>query len=110
MGGGTEASWRCRKMRVITDSWVMTAMIRSVPCWQNGQVRISSPKTRPSSRAHGQYGVSVVESPPPPGEGLAPGQPLQLCDAAQEPAARSHPAYPSDGDRSDRPCLELSGV
>ena len=25
MGGGTETRWRCRKMGVITDSWVMAA-------------------------------------------------------------------------------------
>ena len=51
-------------MRVITASWVMTAMIRSVPRRQNGHVAISSPKTRPSSRAHGQYGVPVCTSSP----------------------------------------------
>src|SRR5262252_9518454 len=49
MGGGTDASWRCRKIRVMTDSWVMTAMMCREPRRQNGQVRISSPKTRPSS-------------------------------------------------------------
>ena len=56
------------------------------------------------------HSVSVLEPPTPPREGLAHGQPLQLCDAAQEPASRSHVAYPSDGPRSDRPCLELWGV
>src|SRR5215467_8516236 len=54
--------------------------------------------------------VSVVEPLAPPGEDLAPRQPLQLCDAPQEPAPRAHPAYPGDGHRADRPCLELSGV
>src|SRR4030095_13339653 len=53
--------------------------------------------------------VSVLEASPSPGPGLADGQPLQLCDAAQEPASRSHPAYASDGHRVDQPCLELSG-
>ena len=42
--------------------------------------------------------------------GLAQGQPLQRCDAAQEPASRAHVASPSDGLRSDRPCVELWGV
>ena len=54
MGGGTDASWRGRRMRVITASWVMTAMIRSVPRRQNGHVALSRPQTRPSSLAHGQ--------------------------------------------------------
>src|SRR5205823_20600 len=53
------------------------------------------------------HSVSVLEPRSPPREGLAHGQPLQLCDAAQEPASRSHIAYPSDGPRADRPCLEL---
>src|SRR5438045_1507437 len=53
------------------------------------------------------HAVSVLEPRAPPREGLAHGQPLQLCDAAQEPASRSHIAYPSDGPRADRPCLEL---
>jgi hypothetical protein len=29
--------------------------------------------------------------------GLAHGEPLQLCDAAQEPAPRSHVTHPGDG-------------
>ena len=37
MGGGTAASFRCRRMRVITASWVIAAMIRSEPWRQNGQ-------------------------------------------------------------------------
>src|SRR5205823_14982880 len=45
------------------------------------------------------HSVSVPEPRSPPREGLAHGQPLQLCDAAQEPASRSHIAYPSDGPR-----------
>src|SRR5882724_12631979 len=49
MGGGTEASLRWRKIRVITDSWVMAAMMRREPRRQNGQVAISTAKTRPSS-------------------------------------------------------------
>src|SRR5205085_865403 len=53
------------------------------------------------------HAVSVLEPRSPPREGLAHGQPLQLCDAAQEPTSRSHIAYPSDGPRADRPCLEL---
>src|SRR5262249_38722592 len=56
------------------------------------------------------HAVSVLEPRSPPREGLAHGQPLQLCDAAQEPASRAHLAYPSDGPRSDRPCLELWGA
>src|SRR5438093_3508651 len=51
-------------MRVITDSWVMTAIMRSVPRRQNGQVVIARPKTRPSSLAQGQYGVRVCVSSP----------------------------------------------
>jgi hypothetical protein len=38
-------------MRVITDSWVMTAMIRSEPFRQKGQVAISRAKARPKSLA-----------------------------------------------------------
>src|SRR5262249_39084631 len=56
------------------------------------------------------YPVSILEPRAPPREGLAPGQPRQLCDAAQEPAPRSYTAHPGDGYRSDRACLELSGV
>jgi hypothetical protein len=41
MGGGTDASLRWRKIRVITDSWVMAAMMRREPRWQNGQVAIA---------------------------------------------------------------------
>ena len=37
MGGGTEASLRWRRMRVITDSWVMAAMMRRAPRRQNGR-------------------------------------------------------------------------
>src|SRR4029453_9090861 len=54
--------------------------------------------------------VSVLEPRSPPGEGLAHGQPLQFCDAAQEPAPRAHAAHPSDGHRADRPCVELGGI
>src|SRR5215475_3392201 len=56
------------------------------------------------------HAVSVLEPRSPPREGLAHGQPLQLCATPQEPASRAHVASPSDGPRSDRPCLELSGV
>jgi hypothetical protein len=34
-------------MRVITDFWVIAAMTRSEPRRQNGQVAISTSKTRP---------------------------------------------------------------
>jgi hypothetical protein len=46
MGGGTEASLRWRRIRVMTDSWVMAAMMRREPRRQNGQVAISRSKTR----------------------------------------------------------------
>ncbi len=46
-------------MRVITDSWVMTAMIRSAPRRQKGHVAISRPKTRPSSLAQDANGDLV---------------------------------------------------
>src|SRR5262252_2349933 len=59
MGGGSAASFRWRRILLITSPCVMTAMIRSVPRRQKGHVAISSPKTRPSSLAHGQYGVPV---------------------------------------------------
>jgi hypothetical protein len=36
-------------MRVITDSWVMAATMRRKPRRHNGQVAISTSKTRPSS-------------------------------------------------------------
>ena len=70
IGGGTEAILRWRRMRVITDFWVMAAMMRREPRWQNGrsqgslrppsggrQVAISRSNTRPSSLAQFQYGV-----------------------------------------------------
>jgi hypothetical protein len=37
-GGRAVASLRWRKMRVMTDSWVMAAMMRSAPRWQYGHV------------------------------------------------------------------------
>jgi hypothetical protein len=72
----------------MTDSWVMTAMIRSVPRRQNGQVAISSPKTRPSSRAHGQYGVPGCAASPssPCWRGVGRIAPRKwLCGARQPP-------------------------
>jgi hypothetical protein len=51
IGGGTEARLQWRKMRVITDSWVMAAMIRSEPRWHNGHVARARSKTRPKSLA-----------------------------------------------------------
>ncbi len=41
MGGGTDASWRWRRIRVMTDSWVMAAMIRSEPRRQHGALPLS---------------------------------------------------------------------
>jgi hypothetical protein len=41
MGGGTDASLRWRRIRVITDSCVMAAMMRREPRRQNGQVAIN---------------------------------------------------------------------
>src|SRR5215211_7714785 len=54
--------------------------------------------------------LSVLEPSPPPGTTLADGQPLQLRDAAQEPATRPHATHAGDGYRPDRPYVELSGV
>jgi hypothetical protein len=54
--------------------------------------------------------VSGLEPNSSPGKSLAHGQPLHLGDAPQEPAPRAHAAHPSDGPKSDRPWLELSGV
>src|SRR4030095_2446901 len=42
--------------------------------------------------------------------GLVHAEPLQLCDATQEPPARPYVPHPGDGDRSHRPHLELLGV
>src|SRR3954454_402763 len=63
--------------------------------------RLGGPATAP-------HPVPIVEPLPPPGEGLAHGQPLQLCDAAQEPAPRPYIAHTSDGHWPNRPCVELS--
>src|SRR6266478_4015539 len=62
---------------------------------------------RPPAASHP---LSVLEPSPPPGTTLAYGQPLQLRDAAQEPATRPHATHAGDGDRPNRPCVELSGV
>src|SRR5499426_2900794 len=51
------------------------------------------------------HAVSVLEPCSPSGQGLAPRQPLQLCDAAQESATRAHGAHPGHGHRTDGPCL-----
>src|SRR5262247_81801 len=51
------------------------------------------------------HAVSVLEPGSPSGQGLAPRQPLQLCDAAQESATRAHGAHPGHGHRTDGPCL-----
>ena len=46
----------------MTSPWVMAAMMRSAPCWQNGQRTISTAKTRFSSRAQLQGGDAVLAS------------------------------------------------
>src|SRR2546421_3640079 len=99
MGGGTDASWRCRRMRVITDSWVMTAMIRREPRRQKGHVAISRPKTRPSSLAQGQYGVPVYASSPssPCWRGGGTDRPLQVA-VRREAAPITHQMDPRQGD------------
>ena len=57
MGGGSAESFRWRRIFRITSPWVIAAMIRSAPRWQNGQMPISSANTRLSSRAQPQCGA-----------------------------------------------------
>ena len=99
MGGGTDASLQWRRIRVITASWVIAAMIRSEPRRHKGRsqgslrphsggrhVAISRSKTRPSSLAQCQYGVPVfVSSPSRPCGAMRPA-------AFHWRAARSPPA------------------
>ena len=75
-------------MRVITDSWVMSAMMRSAPRRQNGQVAISRANTRPSSLAQCHYGVSVFSSSPstPCWRGVGIIAPRSLLCGARQPA------------------------
>src|SRR5262249_35235999 len=62
--GGSAASFRWRRILLITAPCVMTAMSRSVPRWHNGHVAISRANTRFSSLAHVQYGVLLGISSP----------------------------------------------
>jgi hypothetical protein len=64
MGGGTDASLRWRRIRGMTDSWVIAAIILREPRRHNGQVAIARSKTRPSSLAQCQYGVPGLVSSP----------------------------------------------
>ena len=71
IGGGVTASLRGWRIVRMASPCVMAAMMRSVPCWQNGQRAISSAKTRFSSRAQLQRGdhVSVASSSSTPAGG-----------------------------------------
>ena len=71
MGGGTEASLRCRRMRVITDSWVMAAMIRSAPRRQKGSRKAPSAHTVRKTRGHSQSKHTPQEPRPAPGRGAS---------------------------------------
>ena len=51
-------------MRVITDSWVIAAMMRGAPQWYKGQVVISRTNTRSESLAQCQEGVPVCAAFP----------------------------------------------
>jgi hypothetical protein len=74
MGGGTEASLRWRKIRVITDSCVMAAMIRRAPQRHNGR---SQGLARPCRRsASARY--------PPPTQWRKTGCHIQIKDATQQ--------------------------
>src|SRR5512132_2279139 len=65
-------------MRVMTDSWVIAAIIRSEPHRQKGQVAISSANTRPRSLAQLQEGVPVcASSPRPPPVGAVLDEPIR---------------------------------
>src|SRR2546425_50477 len=67
MGGGSAASFRWRRILLMTSPCVMTAMIRSAPRWHNGQVTISRANTRFRSRAQLQCGdaARAPHLPPP---------------------------------------------
>src|SRR5207244_13097800 len=61
-------------------------------------------------RAGAAHPVSVLAPRAPPGPALAAGEPLQRRDAPYKSAPRPHATPPSEGPRTDRPWLELSGV
>src|SRR5262249_33825353 len=100
-----------RRLRWPTSFWQAVA---PAPTWHDDPDRLHGTLVWHLAWAGGAlaapHPVSVLEPHASPGEGLARGQPVQLCDAPQEPAPRSHAAYASDGHRAGRPCLELSRV
>src|SRR5215510_12363378 len=55
-------------------------------------------------------GGALRHTAPTIGESATLGQRCQLCAGAQEPTPQWPAAYPSAGDSSDRPYMELAGV
>jgi len=76
---------------VITDSWVMAAMIRSAPRRHKGQVAIARSNTRPSSLAQLQRGVPVLASclSTPCWRGVGVIAPRRLLCGAKQPPDRT---------------------
>ena len=91
MGGGTAASLRGRRIRVITDAWGRAAMRRSAPRRHKGQVAIARSNTRRSSLAQLQRGVPVLASGPstPCWRGVGVIAPRQLLCGAKQPPYRT---------------------
>src|SRR5919197_3517150 len=92
-GGGMDASWRWRRIRVITDSWVMTAMSRSVPRRHQGHGTaggIANEAVQLIAAMGGALGVGVQ------GKAVDMGTPrARACRAFPYGAkTRAHASYP----------------
>jgi hypothetical protein len=90
IGGGSAASFRCRRIFRITSPCVMAAMIRSAPRWHQGQRAMSRAKTRCSSRAQLQHGTPVsVSSSTPCWRGVGMTLPHRWLWGAKQPPERT---------------------
>ena len=69
MGGGSAVRFRCRRIFVMISPCVMAAMIRSDPCWQNGQRAMAydvAPYVYANSWSADLYkGLKVLKKVPP---------------------------------------------
>ena len=76
---------------MLTDAWVMAAMIRSEPRRHKGQVAISRSNTRPSSLAQLQRDIPVLASCPftPCWRGVGVIAPRRLLCGAKQPPYRT---------------------
>ena len=65
MGGGTEASWRWRRMRVMTDSWVKVARLPPPTQWRKNGSNDAQGAT-PAKRTGGHIQIKNAAEQPGP--------------------------------------------